>query len=136
MKVNGQCYCGNIQYEAEVDPERVVICHCTDCQQLSGSAFRTVAFTREDAFESKGGAIKEFIKTAASGNRRAQGFCGECGSAIYATSVGEGPKTYGLRVGTLAQRRQLKPRRQVWQSSALDWVGTIEDLPAVDKQPA
>jgi hypothetical protein len=26
----------------EIDPETVMICHRTDCQTLSGSAFRTV----------------------------------------------------------------------------------------------
>ena len=134
MKVNGQCYCGNVTYRAEIDPERVVICHCTDCQQLSASAFRTVAFTHEDAFEASG-EIREFIKTAASGNQRAQGFCPECGSAIYATSVGAGPKVYGLRVGTLAQRAELAPKRQVWRDSALAWVDSVADLPSVPGQP-
>jgi hypothetical protein len=40
MKVDGGCHCGYITYEAEADPEKTTICHCTDCQQLS---FRTCA---------------------------------------------------------------------------------------------
>jgi hypothetical protein len=40
LKIDGGCHCGLITYEAEVDPEHVEICHCTDCQSLSGSAFR------------------------------------------------------------------------------------------------
>ena len=44
MKIDGSCHCGAIRYEAEVDPGGVSICHCTDCQKLTGSAFRvTVA---------------------------------------------------------------------------------------------
>ncbi|MEJ0023213.1 MAG: GFA family protein, partial [Alphaproteobacteria bacterium] len=27
-------------YEAEIDPAMVGICHCTDCQMMSGSAYR------------------------------------------------------------------------------------------------
>ena len=50
MKIDGRCHCGYVSYEAEIDPEKIVICHCADCQTLSGSAFRTVALTREDAF--------------------------------------------------------------------------------------
>ena len=50
MKIDGACHCGDITYEADIDPENVVICHCTDCQTLSGSAFRTVALTREGTF--------------------------------------------------------------------------------------
>ncbi len=40
MKIDGHCYCGEITFEAEVDPNGLNICHCTDCQTLSGSAFR------------------------------------------------------------------------------------------------
>lgn len=42
MKVTGQCHCGAIGYEAEIDPARVSACHCTDCQRLSGSAYRVL----------------------------------------------------------------------------------------------
>ena len=41
MKVDGGCHCVYIKYEAEIDPEKVSICHCTDCQTGSGSAYRT-----------------------------------------------------------------------------------------------
>ena len=40
MKVDGKCLCGFLTYEAQVDPQSVLICNCTDCQTLSGSAFR------------------------------------------------------------------------------------------------
>jgi hypothetical protein len=40
MKIDGHCYCGQITFEAEVDPDALNICHCTDCQTLSGTAFR------------------------------------------------------------------------------------------------
>ncbi|MDQ3188264.1 MAG: GFA family protein, partial [Pseudomonadota bacterium] len=32
MKIQGACHCGDISYEAVVDPARVSICHCADCQ--------------------------------------------------------------------------------------------------------
>ena len=36
MKIDGGCHCGFITYEAEADPEQTTICHCTDCQMLTG----------------------------------------------------------------------------------------------------
>ena len=30
MKIDGGCHCGYITYEAEAEPERTTICHCTD----------------------------------------------------------------------------------------------------------
>jgi len=38
MKIDGGCFCGNITFEADIDPEKVMICHCTDCQSITGSA--------------------------------------------------------------------------------------------------
>ncbi len=135
MKINGSCHCKNIVYSAEIDPQRVVACHCTDCQTLSGSAFRTVAFTLEDAFTLESGTIKIYIKTAQSGRPREQAFCPECGSPIYATSTGEGPRVYGLRVGTIEQRKELAPQRHVWAQSALSWIQDMHTLPTIDQQP-
>ena len=40
MKVEGQCHCGGIAYEADVTLGTIRICNCADCQMLSGSAFR------------------------------------------------------------------------------------------------
>lgn len=134
MHVDGSCHCGSIEYEAEIDPERVIICHCTDCQALSGSAFRVVAFSLEDRFTLKRGTPKVYIKIAASGRPREQGFCEHCGSNLYATSPGDGPKVYGLRVGTLRQRAALTPKRQVWCNSAQSWLGDITALPGIAGQ--
>jgi len=46
LRVHGSCHCGAISYEATVDTERVTICHCTDCQNLTGTAYR-VSVPRE-----------------------------------------------------------------------------------------
>ncbi|RWK65643.1 GFA family protein [Mesorhizobium sp.] len=73
MKVDGSCHCGTIRFEADIDPERVRICHCTDCQSLSRSAFRIVAPTSEANFSLLAGIPKQYIKRSAqSGTRRVQ----------------------------------------------------------------
>ena len=43
MKVHGKCLCGDITFTAEVDENSARICHCTDCQINSASAFGTAA---------------------------------------------------------------------------------------------
>jgi hypothetical protein len=123
MKVDGSCHCGRIVFEAEVDPERVRICHCTDCQTLSGSAFRIVVPAEESTFRLRSGTPKAYLKTTAdSGAPRLHAFCADCGSPVYVTApVGEG-RTFGLRVGALKQRESLVPKRQTWLKSKLPWL--------------
>jgi len=63
MKIDGACHCGNITYTAEIDPENVGICHCTDCQTLSGSAFRTSVRADKEGFHLEGRQPKIYVKS-------------------------------------------------------------------------
>jgi len=135
MKIDGNCHCGFVTYEADIDPEMVMICHCTDCQTLSGSAFRTIVLTRQGGFRLLSGELKSYVKTGESGSRRPQTFCPECGSPIYSTSESDGPRTYSIRVGTIRQRRELVPGAQIWCRSALPWIGALGALRESETQP-
>ena len=135
MKIDGGCHCGNIRYEAEVDPEKVVICHCTDCQTLSGTAFRTVVPTNAGTFNLLSGTPKVYVKTGESGNKREQTFCPDCGSPIYSGPAGEGTKIVGLRVGTIRQRNDLVPKDQFWSRSAQAWLQHLPTTKKREKQP-
>ena len=128
MKIDGGCHCGALTYEAEIDPDTMTICHCTDCQKMSGTAFRTVIRAHEDNFKMLTGEPKIYVKTSENGTPRAMGFCENCGTQIYGTSVGEGPKIIGIRGGTVTQSAQLKPVIQIWTRSAQPWVCEIEGM--------
>lgn len=128
MKIDGRCHCGSISWEAEIDPESVAICHCSDCQTLSGSAFRTVVPAMRGNFRLLSGQPRIYVKTAESGNPRAQAFCGECGTPIYSAAPVD-PPMYSIRLGTSRQRGELAPKSQGWARSACGWVGEIGAIP-------
>jgi hypothetical protein len=131
MKIDGHCHCGSISFEAEVDPEALTICHCTDCQTLTGSAFRVNIPAPAEHFMLRG-TPQTYVKTAESGNRRRHAFCGTCGTPIYACAV-DSPQSYALRVGTITQRALFAPKRQAWRRSALPWVDGLGGVPAAEK---
>lgn len=133
MIVHGACHCGAIAYEAEIDPARAVICHCVDCQTLSGAAFRASVPARVDDFRLLRGTPKIYVKTAESGNRRAQAFCGDCGSPLYAADAVDA-KAYNLRIGVMAERAALPPQREIWCEAALPWARDMLALPKLEKQ--
>jgi hypothetical protein len=135
MKVDGGCACGAIKIEAEADPEKTQLCHCTDCQTATGTAFR-VSVPVPGATLKLTGTPATYLKTTAdSGNPRLQGFCGTCGTPLYSTTPGEGAQQmYVLRVGILRQRDQFAPRKQIWTRSARNWLPQLDSVPRFEKQ--
>ena len=77
------------------------------------------AYSYKDSFSLLTGKPKEYVKMGGSGSPRIQAFCPDCGTQIYSTSVGDGPKVYNIRTGTIRQRDKLIPMRQAWNRSAL-----------------
>jgi hypothetical protein len=134
MRIDGGCRCGNITYEADIDPEQVGICHCTDCQTLSGSAFSTSVPAAREAFALRTGQPKVYVKTADSGTKRAQAFCVACGTRIYAAAVTD-PQMFNIRLATIRQRAELRPRRQIWCRSALPWVMELGSVRQISTHP-
>jgi hypothetical protein len=132
MHINGACHCGSISFTAEIDPSRVMICHCTDCQVLSGSPLRAVVAAPIGSFVLRG-QPKSYIKVAQSGNRRAQVFCPECGTPLYATAP-ENATSVVIRLGCVEQRDQLKPAVQIWQHSAMPWLSELSSIPGSPEQ--
>jgi hypothetical protein len=133
MQIEGRCHCGKIAYRASVDPDAVGICHCTDCQTLSGSPYRATIRAPAESFALLSGEPKIYIKTAESGTKRAHAFCPDCGTPLYAAAVSSTPN-YSLRVGAIKQRAALRPARQIWCRSALPWSMDIEAIDKVDRQ--
>jgi len=110
----------------------VGLCHCTDCQQLSGAPYRTGVPAAAADFVLHGNPT-HYIKTADSGAKRVQAFCPDCGTALYATDADD-PSVYMLRIFSIRQHAQLLPTRQIWRRSALPWAGDLSGLEAFDDQ--
>jgi len=134
MEVDGRCHCGKITYQGVVDPQKAGICHCTDCQTLSGAPYRVSVAAPRETFRLLSGAPKIYVKTADSGAKRTHAFCPDCGAPIYSSAISD-PPVYNLRIGGLRQRADLPPRRQIWCDSALPWSANIERvLPRLARQ--
>ena len=126
MKVDGSCHCGSVTYEAEINPDHVVICHCTDCQTFSSAPYRVSVFGVPSESVRLEGAPKTYVKTGGSGKKVLVAFCGDCGSALYSTS-GEAER-FNLRVGAIKQRRKLIPKAQGFCGSGMPWAMNIDGI--------
>ena len=129
MHVNGQCHCGRVTFEADIDPQAVSICHCTDCQALTGSPFRVTVLCSGNQIRTTGQAPKIYAKAGDNGRVRYQHFCSDCGSPLFTSGEGEQTDNWGIRWGSIRQRALLKPVRQIWCRSAVPWLGEVAGLP-------
>jgi len=132
MRIHGRCHCGKISFTSEIDPAKVLVCHCADCQTMSGAPFRTIVPVPATDFVISG-EPKIYVKTAQSGNRRAQACCGDCGTPLYAMSP-DNPAVYGVRLGCVVERAQLAPAKQIWTRSSMPWLHSLNSLPGLREQ--
>ena len=133
MLVHGSCHCGAIRYEATVGPRKTGICPCTDCQKLTGSAYRVTVPAQEGSLQVLAGEPSVYVKVGDNGARRAQAFCGNCGSPLYAYDA-DTPKVYGLRVGCIEERAALIPNRQKWCRSSFPWTQNLSGLESRERE--
>ena len=103
MKINGACLCGNIIWQATIDPALVGVCHCKDCQTLGGSAFQFTTQVARKNFALLTGKLTAYIKTALSGNSRAMSFC-ECCTTMVHTGNTNDTGLLSLRLGGCKQK--------------------------------
>ena len=135
MRVDGSCHCGNIAFEADVDEDSVIVCHCTDCQMLSGSPFRATVPAAASSFHLKGGPLQTYRKVSESGAPRVQAFCVTCGTPIYSSTI-ENPTHFFIRLGAIRQRASLRPTSQIWRRSALRHFEDLGAIPGSSEQQA
>jgi len=132
MQIDGACHCGQISLTAEVDPSRVTLCNCADCQIQSGAPFRAIVAAPIESFTLRG-QPRSYVKVADSGNRRAQMFCPECGTPLFAIAR-ENATTVNIRPGCVRQRADLVPTAQIWRQSAMPCLADLQRIPGSARQ--
>ena len=133
--IEGSCQCGQVTYQLHEAPKMVMACHCTECQKLATSPFSITAVVASSAIEFRG-ELKEWSRTADSGNTNTAMFCPDCGNRIYHYNPDD--KTtikLKLKPVTISDDSIFEPTAHVWVSEKLDWYQIPEGMKVFDKQP-
>ena len=101
----------------------------------SGTIFGYAVGAVNNIFKLLKGKLSFYNKITDSGAKRELAFCGVCGTRIDAQPVEGKLVFFGLRFGTMRQRRILPLKRQAWKKSCLDWVELIETELTFEGQP-
>jgi len=126
VKRTGSCFCGAVKYAADGAPLNVRVCHCRDCQRLTGSAFFARALYPKKAVAITG-APAEF----ASSDDLVRKFCPRCGSQIFAERRSN-PDAIAIALGSFDDLAGLAPSEHIWVSDKQPWLA----IPAEARQHA
>ena len=132
-QIAGGCLCGKVRYSANAEPTFIGVCHCRDCQKYGGSAFSVVVALPKDALSVEG-KVSTFSKPGDSGQATMRSFCPECGSPIV-EEVAVMPGTVMIGAGTLDDASWVKPKMQIYCSSAQPWVDLAGEMQRFPKMP-
>ncbi len=130
----GGCQCGAVRYRVAGEPVVLAVCHCSECQRQSGSAFGMSLIVPKQSFQLLSGETKTFTRKAASGRDVECVFCPECGTRVYHVPGLPGDNL-NIKPGTLDDRSWLVPAVHVWTQSKQPWVPIPEGVPCVEEQP-
>lgn len=134
--LTGRCQCGAAQYEVANNPIRVTACHCTDCQQQSGSAFGLTMVVVETDFRLTAGTLKTVDLPSDSGRPKFGAFCPECGSWIYHKTTWSRSDVVSIKAGTLDDTSWVTPDMHLWTIRKQPWVIIPDGAETYDTQPS
>ena len=134
-KLTGGCQCGTIRYEVVGMPKRLLVCHCSDCQRQSGSAFGMTMVVNEADFRLIKGNLKTYASKSTAGRAKLGAFCPECGTRIYHKPEWR-KGTVSVKPGALDDTSWLKPEMHLWTSRKQPWVIVPDGVEAYEKQPS
>ena len=130
--ITGGCLCGEIRYECQGEPVVSFICHCTDCQQFTGSVFAAALFFPRESFRIVSGTPTKFAVTAESGKKVEREFCGNCGASLFEV-LEKLPDLISVAAGSLDDKAVFKPARHIWTKSQVPTIQVNDDLPKFEK---
>jgi hypothetical protein len=116
----GQCQCGAVRYTVTGKQVAAFVCHCTDCQRQSASAFGMAAWIAEAEVQVEQGNLQEWIRHTPSGKQMVCRFCGVCGSRLIHQVLGSG--YLSIKPGSLDDPSQCQPIAHIWTRSKQPWI--------------
>ncbi|MCW8880489.1 MAG: GFA family protein [Kangiellaceae bacterium] len=114
----GQCNCGEVAYQVNVELKDVYVCHCSICRRATGSGGIAVTVISKENFQWTKG--EEFLANWQKPNHDWENsFCKNCGSLLPAK---DSDTHIYIPVGTLTSGDgDLRVAHHIWVGSKANW---------------
>jgi len=130
--VTGSCLCGTVKYEIENSFERFYLCHCSQCQKISGSDHVSNLFGKPDSLRWLSGEVK--IKRFEYPDRGfTNAFCSDCGCGV--PYLNQSKTAIVVRAGTLDAEPEFQSSSKIFHAERPDWSEKTETSQIYEKFP-
>lgn len=131
-KISGSCLCGKVTFECENQFNQFHLCHCEQCQKITGSAHASNLFTVHDNIIWLSGYA--FVKRFdVPGRSMTNAFCVECGSGVPHLSGKN--KVLVVPAGSLNGQASIAPQDNIFWDERAHWYDAALKAPHIDGFP-
>lgn len=122
-------------YGVDAEPVWQGVCHCSNCQRQTATAFSTIVGVPSAALTVEGNSLASF-ETASEGyeSTTTRHFCSACGSPLFSTIEAMPDLTF-LKAGTIDDISWFEPTAEIWTRSAQPWAPHFEGVERYDSVP-
>ncbi len=128
--MKGNCLCGSIRYEVDEIGD-AQFCHCRTCQLAQGAPYVAAAKVKKEHFRFLSG--ENLLSAYESSPGKTRCFCSQCGTSLFTNK--EAMPFIALRLVTLEQDPNIRPKQHIWLSDECPWTLDTPDLPRYEKTP-
>ena len=125
--VTGSCLCQAVKFECDAQFGAFYLCHCAQCQKISGSAHVANLFTDVQNIRWLTGE-ENVQRYDVPGRSISNAFCGECGTAVpYVSKSGQ---SLVVPAGSLDEEVSVTPNSHIFWEERAEW---YEDVVATGR---
>ena len=128
----GGCQCGAVRFRVRREALRAYVCHCSQCQKQSASAFGVSVPVLRGEFEVEG-PTSYWSRSTFSGGRTDCHFCTDCGSRVF--HAGSRGQMVTVKGGAFDEVSDLEPQAHLWTSMKLPWTIIPQAVEQYETQP-
>jgi hypothetical protein len=131
--IQGSCLCGEVAFEIEGTPERLMYCHCQRCRRARSAAHGANLFFKPEQIRWVRG--ESLVKNYKEPTARffSVSFCEKCGSG--APRVNRDFKVAFVPAGVLDSDPGIKPLARIFVGSKASWLDIADAIPQYQEMP-
>jgi hypothetical protein len=131
--ITGGCQCGKLRYSLKSPPSVLYVCHCTECQKQSSSAFGQSMRVLASDVDIRGD-LTRFSRKSGNGKDLDCEFCFACGTRLFHRRAAYEAEI-NIKAGSLDDTSWLKPAGHIWTRSKQPWVHIASEAISFEGQP-